>query len=89
MRNDNGMKRNENGKKTERNRNESESYPGMTGNDCENGSSGKRLRNEFRENPPIFRVFSVMFQVFSCAFRMKKPPMQGAAGAMVIFGNTL
>lgn len=36
MRNDNGMKRNENGKKPERNRNESESYPGMTGNDCEN-----------------------------------------------------
>lgn len=39
-----------------------------TENDRENGSSGKRLRNEFLENSPIFRVFSSKIPRFSPKF---------------------
>ena len=40
-----------------------------TENDRENGSSGKRLRNEFLGNSLIFHVFSSIFRVFSSIFR--------------------
>lgn len=70
------MKRNKKGIKTERNRNESESYPGMTGNDCENdrkrpettaGSpfGSATSRNGFLGNSPIFPAFSSIFRAYS------------------------
>lgn len=39
-----------------------------TENDRENGSSGKRLRNEFHENSTIFRGNSMIFHGFSVIF---------------------
>lgn len=39
-----------------------------TESDRENGSSGKRLRNEFLENSMIFRVFSSKIPRFSPIF---------------------
>lgn len=70
------MKRNKKGIKTERNRNESESYPGMTGNDCENdrkrpettaGSpfGSATSRNGFLGNSPIFPAFFSIFRAYS------------------------
>lgn len=40
-----------------------------TENDRENGSSGKRLRNEKERNGMIFHSFSSIFCVFSLIFR--------------------
>ena len=40
-----------------------------TENDRENGSSGKRLRNEKERNGMIFHSFSMIFRVFSSIFR--------------------
>ena len=90
------MKRNENGKKTERNRNESESYPRMTGNDCENdrkrpettaGSpfSSATSRNGFLGNSPIFPAFSSIFRAYSA----KKYPryIEYRGFVMLISGN--
>lgn len=54
------------------NRNHIQEWPEMTAktteNDRENGASGKRLRNEFLENSPIFRVFSSKIPRFSPIF---------------------
>lgn len=51
----------------------------MTENDRENGSSGKRLRNEFRVFFSIFRAYSVK----------KYPPVRKAPGGMVILYRLL
>lgn len=61
--------RNEKEWKREKKRNESESYPGMTENDRENGVSGKRLRNEFLENSPIFPEILWFSPIFSNILR--------------------
>lgn len=41
-----------------------------TGNDRENGSSGKRLRNEFLGNSTIFHSFSSILHGYSIKFRI-------------------
>ena len=43
-------------------------------NDRENGSSGKRLRNEKERNGMIFHSFSSIFRIFSVCFPHKKAP---------------
>ncbi len=40
-----------------------------TENDRENGSSGKKLWNEFHRNSTIFHSFSSIFHLFSSIFR--------------------
>ena len=45
-----------------------------TENDRENGSSGKRLRNEKERNGMIFHLFSSIFRIFSVCFPHKKAP---------------
>lgn len=88
------MKRNKNGKKTERNRNESESYPGMTGNDCENdrkrpettaGSpfGSATSRNGFLGNSPIFPAFSSIFRAYSA--KKNTPGTLSIEGLLCLF----
>lgn len=62
------MKRNEKGIKTERNRNESESYPGMTGNDCR---ISLRFCHFEEWIPRKFPDFPRIFLDFPCIFRKK------------------
>ena len=83
------MKRNENGKK----RNESESYPGMTGNDCENDRkrpqdlpSVQPLRGMDSSEIPRF---SPHFPRFSVHIPQKKYPrcIEHRGFVMLISGN--
>ena len=67
------MKRNKNGKKPERNRNESESYPGMTGNKTTGNDCRISLRFCHFEEwiPRKFPDFPRIFFDFPCIFRKK------------------
>lgn len=71
------MKRNKNGKKTERNRNESESYPGMTGNDCENDRKRPEMTGNDRRISLRFCHFEEWiprkFPDFPCIFLENSP----------------
>ena len=87
------MKRNKKGIKTERNRNESESYPGMTGNDCEND------RKRLQDLPSVLPLrgmdsseiprFSPHFPRFSVHIPQKIPPVRKAPRGMVILYRLL
>ena len=71
------MKRNENGMKTERIGNHSESYPGMTGNDCENDRKRPKTTGNDRRISLLFCHFEEWiprkFPDFPCIFLGNSP----------------
>lgn len=71
------MKTEKNGMKTERNRNESESYPGMTGNDCR---ISLRFCHFEEWIPRKFPDFPRIFLDFPCIFRKNTPGAESTEG---------